>query len=500
MKLINEKIRLLFALPAMAAFVISCNPETDALGAQLHAPAQVASQSYDLVAYNINNSDTVRADQRELAAVQLGAYSETLFGQQKAEYASQLRPATFAPDMGVNPVVDSAVLVLSPNYDVASAVSTVSDFTYPEGNVAAKKTVTRYNLNTYGKDRSMPLTLDVREVTDYMGGVDEPAYSNKNLGTGSTILGSAQVKGVATAATINKTADNAVLFAQAATVRIPLSKDFFQQKVVAKRAAPELADPVTFSRYFKGLKISVRENDGYLFNFDPTTAQVVLYYKSDVTANNVTTRTPATFVLNMGNGNTKVALISYNRNDAGVTTALAGSNPQTGDAKLYLQGMGGPSAGIRIPNNVLQDLRTKYMADKIAILGAKIRIYTDALSNNSLPKPGSFVFLKQGATNFLPEVTSFTTVSGFKFITQYNGDTGMPYYEFDITKTLGDAVVGAASLEPFILHMGQWRLASTGALMGYQYDTRAHSAFRMVMTGTAPNDPKRITLNITYNK
>lgn len=76
----------------------------------------------------------------------------------------------------------------------------------------------------------------------------------------------------------------------------------------------------------------------------------------------------------------------------------------------------------------------------------------------------------------------------------------MPYYEFDITKTLGTAVMEAGAMEPFVLDMGQWRLGSTGALMGYQYDTRAHSPYRMVMTGMAPGNSKRITLNITYNK
>ena len=54
-----------------------------------------------------------------------------------------------------------------------------------------------------------------------------------------------------------------------AGLRIPLNKNYFQTKIANKGGASELSNETNFINYFKGIKISVQENDGYLINFAP---------------------------------------------------------------------------------------------------------------------------------------------------------------------------------------------------------------------------------------
>jgi hypothetical protein len=49
--------------------------------------------------------------------------------------------------------------------------------------------------------------------------------------------------------------------------------------------------------------------------------------------------------------------------------------------------MGGPSIGIKIPDETINQLKQLYQNDKAAIISAKVRIYTDPTDwNNNLSK------------------------------------------------------------------------------------------------------------------
>lgn len=484
-------------------FFLSCESEADRLGEQLFTKTALEDVSYDLVAYNIDNKDTIRADHQELGYAVLGAFSEGVFGGQVASYVSQIRLDEYSPNFGVNPVVDSAVLIIKPLYNEASFVETSKDEIFSDGNVEATKVVKTYPVHRYGK-ADVPnggFTINVQEVSEYLGSSSEKSFSNRSVAVNPQVIGTAKFKGRVHQVKVNKKSDNALLYEQDASFRIPISKDFIQEKIVNKAGSAFLADAANFVRYFKGVRISVAENDGYLFRFSPSTVQAIVYYKHDQTSNGTTHKVRANFTMYLGNGNVHIGQYDYFRTDSSVASALASSNSVTGDSKLFLQGMGGPSAGIRIPESVVAQLKEKFKKNKQSILGASIRLYIDPLWNNEYEKPETFVFLQKDVNAFLPEITTLGALLNYSMIKIKDASTESPYYDIVITQTLKNIVELEAANKDFILSAGNWRINSANNnFYGYQYDSRAYALDRTVLVGTDANSNKRVQLHITYAK
>jgi hypothetical protein len=488
-------------------FLYNCESDADNLGEQLFVgnAAQENIDSYDVIAYNVNNNDSIRSDDAKLVYAQLGAFSEGVFGMQKAEYASQIRLNSYAPTFGTNPIVDSVVLVMNlpiNTYSSDSLTTTTTDYIYPEGSVASSKVVNSYPIIKYGKTKiggKTVLNIKVHEVTDFLKTGTDLFYSNENVNY-STLLGSKAFDGNINSVSITKKSDNAVLFSTNPSLRIPLSATYFQNKIIAKEGSNDLKDAYNFIRYFRGLRISVDENDGYLFPFSPSNVSVVMYYKNDVTTSGVVTRTQNVVTLPMGDApNSHLGKYTYNRTGTTVADALATTNTTTGDKKLYIQGMGGPSIVFKIPPTTIEQLKTKLKNEKIGIISAKVRIYTDKVVwNNSYTKPSSFVFLEKDATAFLAETSTLTGAPGYALVKPYDLDQKQAYYDFTITKTLKDVVEKEATNKDYIVQMGTFLTNETGSLVTYNYTSRSYSPTRLVFVGTDPNSDQRIQLKVIY--
>ncbi|MGZ5192972.1 MAG: DUF4270 family protein, partial [Kaistella sp.] len=285
----TKNIKKLFNITASlvigSLILWNCEPEADMLGSQFFQNGAQGTESlYDVIAYNVNNNDTIRTDNQRLQSATLGAFNEPQFGLQKSSYVSQVRLSNYSPEFGTNPVLDSAVLVIKPVYAADSVTTTTAeDYIYPVGAVPAKKVVTTYPVAKYGKTKINGKTIfniRVNEVNDFLGSNTDQIYSDRSVSTG-TLLGSKIFDGTINAIKITKDSDNSDLYVRDASLRIPLDSTFFQNKIITKGSAPELADAASFIRYFKGLKLSVVENDGYIFNFDPNSVVINLYYKKD---------------------------------------------------------------------------------------------------------------------------------------------------------------------------------------------------------------------------
>ena len=127
----------------------NCESDADRLGSQFFQNGvQGTETSYPLIAFTVNNGDSLRTD------ATLGAFSEPQFGLQKSSYISQVRLAEYAPDFGTNPILDSAVLVIKPQYASDSVTTTTNeDYIYPDGDVASKKVVSTYPVKKYGRTK-----------------------------------------------------------------------------------------------------------------------------------------------------------------------------------------------------------------------------------------------------------------------------------------------------------------------------------------------------------
>ncbi|MDN5477521.1 MAG: DUF4270 domain-containing protein [Chryseobacterium sp.] len=528
---VKRTLAILFVAVFGSALLYNCEPEADSLGEQLFVDGAAEGNvtSYPLIAYNVNNNDSIRSDAGRLVNMintsgisqsyaVLGAFSEGQFGMQKASYLTQLRMSTDNFNFGTTPKVDSVVLVLRPN-SVADSVVTrplkdesllVGTETVPVS-TEIKSYPTNF-VNKYGKTKLGPggshtlMHINVDEITTFLdSNTDAFKYSNVVVNTGES-LGSAVFDGNVTSKTITKKSDNSALFTSDAGLRIRLNKDFFQTKILDKSGKPELMDAANFTRYFKGIKLSVTDTDGYLLQIPTETMELIMYYTNEKNDNGTITRPQSTFklLLTGGVGNARIGQYEYDRTNSAWATARQSINTTDGDDKLYLQGMGGPSVRVKIPDETINKLKTLYNNDKAAIMSASIRIFTDAAtwSNNYKRKANNFnlVPLAKNEKTGLLEPTGFTSdlTAGFGLMRSYDLDKNPSYYDFVVTKTVKDIVEGGKDNNILLINMGDFVLTTAGAYGGYKFTSRSFATERAVFVGSDKNNAKRIQLKVTY--
>lgn len=487
-----KKIKLFLFSLFLGSIAVGCNSDADDLGLQFfeNNEAQGEQAAYDLVAYNVNNNDVVRSDSYSLKKATLGVFSESQFGMQKSAYVTQVRLSKYAPNFGTNPVVDSVVLEIKPEYDVTAKTTSTTNITYK--GQAAKQTLTAYSTKKYGNPASA-MTINVNEITTDLGSTGAEILSNRSV-TAGTLLGTKSFTGNSIAVSINKTSDNTVLLTKEAGLRIPLNASYFQTKIANKSGATELSSESNFINYFKGLKILVQENDGYLINFAPDQITMTMYY----TYGDASDRKEGTYSFNLASPNVHFSQISYNRSTI-FNNVMAGIDGTNGDPLLYMQGMGGPGAGIKIPENAIEALKTLRRDRRAAIVSAKIRLYTDtSVWNNSYTKPDNFLVKKEGETDFITDLKTMLYNNNFKLVTAYATNANPSYYDVNITKTVKDIVEQGLEAKDIILNIGSYLTNYNGALVSEDYNTNVYSPNRAIFVGTNPTNRYRPQLLVTY--
>lgn len=523
----THNLKKTFAILLLAIFgstiLYNCEPDPDSLGEQLFINDGVNGNetSYDIIAYNINNHDSIRSDASKLISEQnaqggftavgiLGAFTEGQFGGQKASYITQLRMNQDNFDFsGPNAKVDSVVLVIkAPNYitDSVKAPGAYDKQDFPVGNekIAVSIDKKTYPVYKYGKigGKYNSMTLNVHEVTTFLDANNKDfTRSNVNVSTGQ-LLGSAVFDGTVSSISITKKSDNTSVFTSSNDFRMKLDKDFFQTKIIDKKGMPELQNTANFIRYFRGLRISVSETDRYLFQFLPNNMELIMYYKYDKTDNGAVTRPQTSLNFKLGSENIHIGQYTYDRTGSAVSSAIAGSSEINGDSKLFAQGMGGPSIGIKIPEDAVNKLKSLYQKDKTGIVSARIRMYVDPLSwenKHSVLRDRQFTILpidkkgKEGeliSNDFTPDF-----LAGFPL---YNLNEKPVYYDFVVTKTVKDIIENAKENKPLLVNLGSFVRTSTGAAFGAKYTTRAFDMNRVILTGTDKLNANKIQLRVTY--
>ena len=171
-----NRIVTIVAMMSGGAFLLSCESEADNLGYQLlnkNDVALIGDFTRDVIAYNIDNNDSLRADGRIAEAIRkdsivLGAYQDDNFGKQNVSFVSQLRLSSYAPDFGENPIVDSVVLALRPKYNASEEVTTTYDENYKYQGNDAKMIKRTYPVYKYGNSNAN-MTIKVHAITNFLG-------------------------------------------------------------------------------------------------------------------------------------------------------------------------------------------------------------------------------------------------------------------------------------------------------------------------------------------
>jgi hypothetical protein len=503
----------------------NCEPDADTLGEQLFldGAAQGNVEAFDVIAYNIDNNDTIRTDAAKLTNGVLGAFNESQFGMQKASYLTQVKLSTYDPDFGTNATVDSVVLVVKPKFASDSVTTnTVDDnYTYTtaaDGAVNAKKVVNTYPVLKFGKAKRT-LTIKVNEVQTFLKSVSDTVKSNDVFAFDTTELGSKVFNGNVSSVAITKDDGGTALFtASTPGIRIPLDKNFFQTKIIAKKDQPELQDASNFIRYFKGLRVSVAESDGYLFQFSPNDMEMIMYYKYDKTENGTTTRPQTSYSFVLGAGNAHIGQYQYERTGSALGNFTGIGNTVTGDAKLYIQAMGGPSIGVKIPESTITQLKNKVSGEKAGIISAKIRIYIDPLWNDTnYAKPTEFTLLRRYVdpssenpakvkSNFTNDLLKLAGAPGYTIFKAYNIDKDNTYYDFVVTQSIKEMIepeskpsTDKTETKYFKIDLGSFERNSDGtSLVGYKSTTTSYDTRRAVFIGTDATNANQVKLMVTY--
>lgn len=543
----THNLKKTFAMLLLAifgsAFLYNCEPDPDSLGEQLfNGDATQGNEiAYPVIAYNYDNNDSIRSDASRLISglnesgattnvAVLGAFTESQFGMQRASYVTQLRMPVDNYDFnGANPKVDSVVLVVRPPANTAAntyffessdslKTKTFEKSDFPVDGVATAVSIEKktYPVRKYGKIAgSKSMKINVHEVTTFLDTNDDSfKRSNKPISTGE-LLGSGVFDGNISSTSITKKSDNSVVFTGNLGFRMKLSNtDFFQTHILDKKGKPELQDAANFIRYFKGIKISVDETDKYLYQFSPNDLQLIMYYKYDKTDNGTTTRPQTTLSFNLGGANAHLGLYEYNRTGSAVKNAVDNSNPDMGDARLFVQGMGGPSVIVKVEDKTINELKEKLITNKAGIVSAKIRIYLDPSTwkNTGSTEDRKFTLLNNTLNAGKIDYSKLTFTSDLTNglgLYYYKENPG--YYDFVVTKTIKDLVEektekdanGNTKLitnKPLVITAGTFAANATGTLLGVRNTTRAFDMNRIILTGVdkTNTNPKRIQLMVTY--
>ena len=529
----NCAVWVVVALTAFSAF--SCEDDISDVGSGLVDTGSFANALYvDLISYN-TNSDSIRSDEQVLQNGIIGVYEEPVFGRTKARFISQARLGQLSPDFGTNPSMDSVVLripVFYNNNDSDIDIDTTYVYLAPgaePSDTATIKIKRTYKLDSiYGKT-DLPMTLQVREVGQYLRSQDSTYYSNPNIGNNNinilpNVLGSAEIKNKVS--TYERKAANESTTAPTVAYEIKLDKNYFKQKFIDNQHSPDLNDQAAFIRnFFRGIELSVAEEQGFLFNFNPNLMSLTMYYSYDNPSDEGEDRLNKTLSLSFSSYwnttagyNVQINQYEHANRSSQFVNSYTNPNTQTGDARLYLDGLDGTKTIIKIDPEQLEEIRQNVLNNDWAIVGAELQLYVD--DSYGLKKP-PYLFawnsytdeenaqhtINKNFTDLTTFYNSYPVSVQFNPMYDYKNDPKM--YTIRITDYIKSIVEQDAVYTDgkVVLSLGNFLLSPSNSyttpVSGSNpfYNNRAFNPHRVVLHGSgSEQQDKKLKLKVYYTK
>ncbi len=494
MKIVKCGLKLLIAGFISITFLLSCEKDGTDIGSDLIPDKSRGNTTYvDLIAYNVSNNDTIRADYATLKNGLVGVYEDNVFGKSQASFDTQIRLSASDEIQGTVQEVDSVVLAIYPVYN--SSISTVKKVTLSNGNI---RYTTKYPLASTAclGNKGTTMGINVNRIDTYLETTASQFYSNKSI-TVTDLLGTVTIGDSATSVVV-KTADGSVVSGSTTPgYRIKLDANYFKQNFFNKKGSAELSDNSQFVQYFKGIRISPSSDvSSFMFNFPKQTMTLVAYYRYKNNAGD-TSYTSTSYKFTMGSSDNSVVgeYNFYNRSTASSQFKQQVQSPDktSGESQLFLQGMGGPSINIKLDDTQMEAIRDSVQNKGWAVVGAKLNFY---LAEDAVSKPDYIYGYDLTKKSFLPDLTS----SGYSFNPVYDFSKNPGYYTLNITQYVKNIVEKNASNDEILVGMGNFSTNSSGAYIGYYRTSRAYQPFRLIFYGNKAVDDKKLRLEITYGK
>ena len=504
---------------AVGGSIVSCEDENIGLGSGLvggDAEGNVAS--YDVIAYN-ERFDSLRSDQSVLQNALLGVFEEPVFGQTKASFITQIRLGTTSPTFGTNPTVDSVHLII-PTYVKSSTdsvridtlnLSKPGDKPLENDTILIRKT---YKVDSiYGK-KNDSITLKVRDINSVLY-ANKAYYSNDSeIGINSQVLGRATVSKEVKNNTIKLKNGSSNIYEELVGYKISLDTNYFRDKIVGNEKTGLLDDHATFiRRVIQGLEISVEENNGFLFAFNPTNIQLKMYYSNDATEQGKRNNYNIAFNLNnnwTSNGaNVQVNKISHANQGQAFLNNLTNVDKTNGQARLFLNGSDGTRVNVKFIDEQINKLKADKEANNWTIIGAKLQFHIDDQYN--FPKPGFIMgwnkFKSDGVyvDRLYDDMLDFA--NAYPYNVHFNSFVKKDdkFYTIDITKHIKNMIEKGETYEDQIMNiaLGNFLVNSDATIVSANPFVRNTIAnpFRIVLHGNATeNLEKKLKLKVYYTK
>jgi hypothetical protein len=363
-------------LVATVVLLYSCDKDFNEIGEGL-----IGDNHFDLVPEQYG----VTAFSQEVTPVQsnglpffgLGIYDNPVFGETTANFVCQVGLSEYKPTIGENPVIQSVVLTV-PYFSHATAINPDGGNIYaldsiygdPKGKIklsvyesGAQMYSSYYDSNgsLYGKlyysdqdTNTPPQAGEVNFNTKKIGARLNDAIDDKQTQNDNFFFNNAQTV-IKTPVDANA---NPVVYTTtyaAPQMQLDLNKAFFQAKIL-NAPVEKLSAQDVFQDYFKGLYFQVEKAvDGSKSNMAMLDflkasgpAKITIKYKAKtaITTDGDTTEDK---VITINLTGATASLLKDNKNPA-YATALANSNKDTGDDRLYLKGGQGSVAVINLFN------------------------------------------------------------------------------------------------------------------------------------------------------
>lgn len=404
----------------------------------------------------------------QLARHPLGYLNDPLLGTTEANLAMRVNIPSASYSFGTNPVLDSAVLVLSFSKQFYGDSTSIYNIKIHQLNEGFE------DVSTYKSDKTW--AYNSTSIGAFSGSIKP----NTPFKVRDVVVGKAD------------TLKNA-----SPQIRIVLDKNFIQNNIVRGNETP-FATNKDFVNFFKGLyattTISGSNKGGImLFDFENKNSNLELVYHNENTSNGIDT-TIVNYPINLSSGPV-VANIKHTYS-AEVQTNLAASTQQ---AKTYIQPLVGLKTKIAFPN--VKNFKTKVGANKIVVNKAELVINIDKTSVDN-------VF------NAAPRLSLYRNDIAEQPINVPDNDAPTQYNQGD-ARALGPAVFGGYfdSLKnryvfivtSYVQDLIDGKTEDYGTFLAptslteYEIRPSVSSAARTVI-GSSGNTNAKLKLNVYYTK
>ena len=332
---------------------------------------------------------TIQVSQIKESAVQtnglggylLGQYSQVPFGTKSATIVAQVTLPAVNPTFGTKTQASENSENKSENETVTEAYLYIPFFNPNSSNSNASYSQNvEYTLDSIYGNRDASFQVNVRELNYFLSDIDTDLnakiyYSNDTNITSN--LGASIVFNTTSTYTISNKAITRYQFDNPQTsedeskkvqdvlapgLRIPLSTNFFQTKIINKEGSSELANANEFKKYFKGISISASNfSKDLMMLLNMANAKIEIVYSYETSGTNSTT--------------TETRKNRYELSLNGITVNLFNNSGEslTDTSKIYLSGALGQTASITISDTDIANIKSQ----KLMVTDASLFLYVD---------------------------------------------------------------------------------------------------------------------------